>query len=71
MFRKKKERYESKPDPPDLVTYCLITLVIVVTLGFSFSISALNAINANFRYAETKSNATIPELPISTYPVNP
>ncbi len=71
MFRKKTPSPPSRLDYSDKILYCLITLLIVTTLGFAFSISILNAINAYFRYEETKPNAPIPELPITDYYPHP
>ncbi len=70
MFRKKRDLPSPKPDPPNKVFYSLITLILITLFGFSFAISTLNAINANFRYEETKPDATIREIPIVPYPPN-
>ena len=69
MFNRKQDYPRSKPDPPLLIPQLLVFLIIVCSLGFSLSVSRLNAINAYLRHEKTNQGYTVPQVPITpTFP---
>lgn len=69
MFNRKQDYPRSKPDPPLLIHQLLVILIIVCSLGFSLSVSNLNAINAYLRHEKTNQGYTVPPVPIApTFP---
>ena len=65
MFNRKQDYPRSKPDPPLLIPQLLVILIIVCSLGFSLSVSRLNAINAYLRHEKTNQGHNAPQFPSS------
>ncbi len=66
MFNRKQDYPSPKPDPPLSTSHLLVILLIVCSIGFSLSVSKLNAINAYLRHEETNQGYTVPQVPITT-----
>ena len=65
MFNRKQDYPSPKPDPPLSINQLLVILIIVCSLGFSISVSKLNAINAYLRHEKTNQGYTVPPVPIA------
>lgn len=64
MFRRKRQLPACKPDPPTFSETCLVLLVLVCAVGFTFSLSELKSINDKLRYEERNQDYILPEIAV-------
>ena len=62
MFNRKQDYPSPKPDPPLSTSHLLVILLIVCSIGFSLSVSKLNAINAYLRHEKTNQGYNAPQF---------